>query len=885
MLIKKRSKDYSRYFSSLLSKIRSRKTLLTVLITFLILFLYPLAILELDKIHPTYQKGKIVLKNNLTIISNYLNSLKYEIDTIHLDIKDLDFKKLEYIKKLSNEHYIGFDNLDEVSLKRKEWVPALLRYENNEYDIDIRVKGQSHDHWGKYGSYKIKMKNDSTLFGMKRFALQHPKTRGFMNEWYYHKFLAFNDLISLRYKFIRINLNGEKFPIFALEENFDKRLLENNSKKEGIIFRINLNLEEPVQIQQSQREIQENEYYKYQSEIVKKNIELFFDNKLLPSDIFDIPSFAKFYAIKDLWGNRHAGQLKNMRLYYNQLTSLIEPVGYDQQTVYPTQLLGLLGNNKFVNQNNLDKNFFNILFSDKLFYSEYNKSLEQISSKIFLDKFFESVEYEAGIQEKILYKSYPFFQLKSKYQPLLWPYQDIEDLSYRDSLWLPGDKNILYKNQEYIRAMLNLDSDSVVIKEIIKIKDDKLLIKFLSNEDLDIKLNNLLINNTNIDFTNDFIVRNKTTNNLIVDTSKIDNFENILDLQFSYSILGINKIQYRYINYLDQKNFIDEFRKSDLEELTNLSFLQINNNENLITIPKGKHFIDKPIIIPSGYELKILPGAKILIKDSGKLISYSPINFIGNENEKIHIYSDLKSQGLSIINAKEVSNIDYVKFSNLGNINHAGIINTGSINFYNSDINIKNTIIENSDSEDAINIIHSNFFIDNLKIINAKSDAIDLDFSNGVIKNSSFVNNGNDGIDISAGNVSLENVNIHKSGDKGISIGEKSKVNLNFAEINNSFIGLAVKDQSKLIVDNEKNKSLYKGLIIKNSRYGIALYQKKSEFGPSEVHIGDSGSHYLKLNFENVNDQFIVEKNSYLRIGPLNVNDYSTDVFLSLYPK
>ncbi len=885
MLIKKRSNNYNKLLLIFFSKISKRKRLLTFLIIFFILFLYPLLILEIDKIHPTYQKSKIVLQNNLMIINNYIKSFNQKTETIYLDIQDLDFKKLEYIKKLSNKYYLGLDNLDEVSLKRKEWVPALLRYENQEYNIDIRVKGQSYDHWGKYGSYKIKMKNDDTLFGMKRFAVQHPKTRGFMNEWYYHKFLLFNDLISLRYKFIRLNLNGEQFPIFALEENFDKRLLENNQKKEGLIFRINLNLEYPVQFQHSEREIQENEFFIEQSKIIKKNIELFFDNKLLPSDIFDIPSLAKFYAIKDLWGNRHAGQLKNMRFYYNQLTSLIEPVGYDQQTVYPTQLLGLIGSKKFINKNNLEKNYFNILFSDEIFYSEYIKSLEQISSKSLLDDFFEIVDIEASDQIKILYKSYPYFQLKSKYQPLLWPYQDIDELSYRDSLWLPGDKNILYKNQNYIRSLLNLEDNSLFIKEVLKTNDNNLLISFVSNENLDIQLRELFINNIKIDHNNKFIIRNNSTNELIVEITKKNNFENISDVKFNYSFIGSDKIQSRQVNYLLQKYYIDEFKKYDLESLSNLAFLQIDNKKNLITINKGQHIIDQPLIIPPGFYLEIFPGAKILISKSGKLISYSPVNFLGNENDNIHIYSDVNSQGLSVINANGVSNINYVKFSDLGNINHAGIINTGSINFYNSDINIKNSIIENADAEDAINIIHSKFLIDNLKIINSKSDAIDLDFSNGIIKNSFFINNGNDGIDISAGNVKLENVNINKSGDKGISIGEKSSVYLNFAKINNSFIGLAVKDQSKLSVDNENIQSLNEGLMIKNSEYGIALYQKKSEFGPSEVHIGDTGNHYLNLEFENVNDQFVVEENSYLRIGPLNITDYNKNVYEFLYPK
>ena len=55
----------------------------------------------------------------------------------------------------------------------------------------IRLKGQLMDHWRDDGmwSTKTKLKDNKTLFGMDRFAIQHPRTRHFMNEWYFHKIL------------------------------------------------------------------------------------------------------------------------------------------------------------------------------------------------------------------------------------------------------------------------------------------------------------------------------------------------------------------------------------------------------------------------------------------------------------------------------------------------------------------------------------------------------------------------------------------------------------------------------------------------------------------------------------------------------------------------
>ena len=149
---------------------------------------------------------------------------------------------------------------------------------------------------------------------MKRFAIQHPKTRGFMNEWFFHQFLKYNGLIFLRYQFINVSINGDNYPIYALEENFGKRLIENNNRKEGLIFQITYNPNKRIDIQQSQSEIEKLNLNK-QIELVNNNVNLFFENKLAVSDVFDVNSLAKYFSILDLWGNAHAGQLKNIRFY------------------------------------------------------------------------------------------------------------------------------------------------------------------------------------------------------------------------------------------------------------------------------------------------------------------------------------------------------------------------------------------------------------------------------------------------------------------------------------------------------------------------------------------------------------------------------------------
>ena len=48
-------------------------------------------------------------------------------------------------------------------------------------------------------------------------------------------------MLGLRYEFIQVSLNGRDLGIYALEEHFEKRLIEHGRRREGPIVRFNEN--------------------------------------------------------------------------------------------------------------------------------------------------------------------------------------------------------------------------------------------------------------------------------------------------------------------------------------------------------------------------------------------------------------------------------------------------------------------------------------------------------------------------------------------------------------------------------------------------------------------------------------------------------------------
>jgi len=88
-------------------------------------------------------------------------------------------------------------------------VPARITHGNVTRRVHLRLKGEWGDHvdtdkW----SLRVKVRDGETLMGMKRFSLQHPKTRDFIHEWVHHQAMLREDVLALRYDFVDVTING-----------------------------------------------------------------------------------------------------------------------------------------------------------------------------------------------------------------------------------------------------------------------------------------------------------------------------------------------------------------------------------------------------------------------------------------------------------------------------------------------------------------------------------------------------------------------------------------------------------------------------------------------------------------------------------------------------
>ena len=138
------------------------------------------------------------------------------------------------------------------------------------------------------------------------------------------------------------------------------------------------------------------------------------------------------------------------------------------------------------------------------------------------------------------------------------------------------------------------------------------------------------------------------------------------------------------------------------------------------------------------------------------LLARGPLLFEGTDDGPI-ILEGMNGklwQGIVVMKASHPSEWSHVKIRNTSGINSQNWSLTGGVSFYRSDINMANCTFEGSQAEDALNIIHSEFQLKNVEILNTISDGFDSDFSKGHVDGGMFRNigsaGGGDAIDVSA---------------------------------------------------------------------------------------------------------------------------------------
>jgi len=274
------------------------------------------------------------------------------------------------------------------------------------------------------------------------------------------------------------------------------------------------------------------------------------------------------------------------------------------------------------------------------------------------------------------------------------------------------------------------------------------------------------------------------------------------------------------------------------EQLKLHSFLELEEDANRLVVPEGQWLINVPLIIPPGYSLYIEPGATLGFAASAVLIVHGSLRVAGQPDSPVvfEAANGVSWPGLIVMGADEnLSVVEHLIVKDTSGVALENWVLTGGVNFYASNVEITNTLLEDSHGEDALNIINSRFEIRGLTIRGTASDAFDADFSTGSVAGSRFIDigkaGGGDAIDVSGSQISVSDSEFIDISDKALSVGEKSAMTARNLTMQNVGTGAASKDGSSLSLTNVTIHSA--------SFAGLTAYIKKPEYGPASIEARD----------------------------------------------
>lgn len=264
-------------------------------------------------------------------------------------------------------------------------------------------------------------------------------------------------------------------------------------------------------------------------------------------------------------------------------------------------------------------------------------------------------------------------------------------------------------------------------------------------------------------------------------------------------------------------------------------------------MPSGRWEINTSLLLPRGYTLQIDAGAHLRLGTQTVIMVRGPINFAGTADAPIILEALGESgwPGIAVLEAGSASRVSHTTIADIRGVQSGAWSLTGGIVFYESDVTIEHSRINNSLGEDALNIVHSEFLLDDIQIVTAASDALDADFATGTVRNSSFSAILGDAIDISGSQITVDGVRFADIADKALSVGEGSQMIAHALVIENVGSGAAVKDGSSL----ELNRSS-----VNRAQFAaLTAYIKKPEYGPAriqatEITITNSGRNAIVQN-------------------------------------
>ena len=859
------------------------------LIIFLIFLIFLLILYKSDKVMidtPKQFAENIRTRTNLDFFplwsknTNYLFRFEDEINIFRIKKNLLDGKLPIYNLQLTSKTLGHFDNISKISVSRgymdpeiNDWKSADLNIDGKVYNVRVKLHGDNAIQWAdSVKSYKIKSQKEEYINNMRRFNLilfEDRLLNGKITRLLSNKL----GLLDIRDDIIVLKINGVIQGLYYLQESLDYTFLEYNQCSSCEVIKITDNLIEdhpfhkqggiywfnahitPFDYELSNVDLPESELNKRKILYSVYNLfEAVDDNdKQKVITYFDRDYLSSFEVLRMLIGDPKLVSGDNIRLAYSATNSKFYPISMNENIGKLKLTSGGFEHNLNKYQDRFSMLFYLLTQDDQLRYMRNKKAYKFISDNNVSEEI--DVLIENYLPYALSYKTNNFNSRYVKYET-----KNVKQI-------IEHNMNIIKNNLEYSKAYINvIEKGNKVTFEVIpdsmaEIKFNNL--KITLAEDYSGKVTFVYTNGDNISSTDSTIIKSRTKD--------IDLMRFVEDLYFSEGLdenLYPEKRIYKLEVILEDTDriLIENLDVGIRNDITNKEiadndlYVQIADANDYyelpeyfsfdkfkkeypqfkwayddkireITLLEGDYVLNRDLIIPRTNGLNIVAGVKISIAENKSVLSYSPVKILGTKEKPVIVKALDKNKPFGTFailgdNNQPKCVINWLDLSGGSEKWINGVYFSGQLSVYHMDIDMENTLIHGSHSDDGMNIKYSNVMIDNSKFYGNDVDQVDLDFVIGIVKNSEFKGTkegvGGDNLDLSGSTILVKNNKFSDSIDKGVSIGEETKALLYKNIISNNNISVAVKDLSQAyFIQNT----------FRDNKIALNNFQKKQVFG------------------------------------------------------
>ena len=323
---------------------KAKTNISRIYILFFILVIIAIIFLTRDVLYRslvTINLGSVYIEllNEKAEVINYLKN--NEIKTVNISMSPNNYVRMQKERSSMVSNYV---------LKGNQWFGDnnyfKVRYNDGiseDVKAEIKLFGMNPDHFRDSDGHSFRLRFDGKQgFVDKKVNFLNPRSRDFITDPLLN--IIYGKLyggLKINYKPVRVVLNKSNYGIFYMEDFFDKYFIEQNQKRESLIFEIS----------------NDSIYYNHLGEdesflaIGTKLDQMYHNDYDSFIDKFDINKIKALIVLASVINDEHPLSDINMHWYYNNVTGLIEPTireGFVKTTT-SINIDKILANNAIIN--------------------------------------------------------------------------------------------------------------------------------------------------------------------------------------------------------------------------------------------------------------------------------------------------------------------------------------------------------------------------------------------------------------------------------------------------------------------------------------------------------------------------------------------------------